>query len=283
MSGRATLRARWSKVSLPNKLTVGCTSTIMVATIWYAFSAHHQWTTMASQLSQMKETSTQTNRLICATQQLANAAKSQAESSSAEAGAMRSLADAAQKQSKALSGQVALLRAQVVGTFGIALATGFYVVPEALRVQIFRPDGLPMPDTRVRARDIDISLTVTIKNVFDGAIIDGPSPFKHHWQTMPARQAIDWDIRLPHFDPEMYQAIQDRLERFLVIEGKFDYDNGFGDHFPTDICVGYFGYEDKRFTIGRQPVPCEYLSAELPEAIKKKQEHEAQAAAEQKR
>jgi hypothetical protein len=50
MSSPQPFLARWKKVSLPNKLTVGCTFVIAVSTVWYAVTAHHQLESMKAQL-----------------------------------------------------------------------------------------------------------------------------------------------------------------------------------------------------------------------------------------
>jgi hypothetical protein len=54
MNQQQSLWTRWNKVSLPNKLTVGCTFIIAIATCFYTWFAYHQWRIMAGQLNQMQ-------------------------------------------------------------------------------------------------------------------------------------------------------------------------------------------------------------------------------------
>jgi hypothetical protein len=62
MSQPQSFRARWLKVSLPNKLTVLCTAIIAVATVWYAIVAHWQLLTMSEQLRHSAEMLAETKR-----------------------------------------------------------------------------------------------------------------------------------------------------------------------------------------------------------------------------
>jgi hypothetical protein len=55
MTPPQTLRTRWKRVSLPNKLTVLCTFIIAIATVTYAFIASQTLTTMGGQLSAISE------------------------------------------------------------------------------------------------------------------------------------------------------------------------------------------------------------------------------------
>ncbi len=101
MNKSPSLRARWRKVSLPNKLTVFCTFIIALATVWYAIVARQQWEAMTAQLDQIKSGSAQTDRLIAATKNLVTAAASQAESAAAQSGSMKDLAQRALAQATA--------------------------------------------------------------------------------------------------------------------------------------------------------------------------------------
>ena len=101
MSTSPPFRARWKRVSLPNKLTVICTAIIAGATAWYSLVAHRQWDAMKKQLTQMEGGSKQTATLITATQNLATAAKSQAESAAAQTTSMKALAERALSQATA--------------------------------------------------------------------------------------------------------------------------------------------------------------------------------------
>jgi hypothetical protein len=51
MSHTQSFTAKWNRVSLPNKLTVGCTFLITVATVWYAVTAQRQLKAMEDQLA----------------------------------------------------------------------------------------------------------------------------------------------------------------------------------------------------------------------------------------
>lgn len=113
MSQPHSLWARWLRVSLPNKLTVLCTLIIATATVWYAVTAHNQWSIMRGQLEQMQSGSAQTDRLIAETHALAQNAGKQAATGVEQTSKMAGMVDAANKQVSYLRDQLAVVQRQV--------------------------------------------------------------------------------------------------------------------------------------------------------------------------
>ncbi len=111
-----SLWLRWKKVSLPNKLTVGCTVAIAIATILYTAFAYGQWNTMAKQLEEMKGGSTQADQLIRETHNLADNAGKQAVNASEEVKKLDALVLATSKQAAATHDQLSIMQRQLHAT-----------------------------------------------------------------------------------------------------------------------------------------------------------------------
>jgi hypothetical protein len=124
---------------------------------------------------------------------------------------------------------------------------------------------------RVTAKDIEIVITVTDESLPSMKIIGKSQPFRRKIPFLTTRGSENYIIPFPILSAASLESASNKLDRLVMVEGQWRYDNGFGDVVRTNICYGYFGYNNTRY--GSQGFrECEFLRSALDEATRIKQE-----------
>jgi len=170
------IKRKADEASLADWEMVFFTFVLAATTVVFTVYAKRQWQAMSDQLTEMKSSGNDTRDLVNAT---------------------RDLADASKKQ-------VDLLRSQLVGSQGSMLSPRFYLRSEGTGIALDIGPALgsePFPGSRIRAKDVDISLIITTQELPSRKTLHRPITFHRHYPLI-GNSAVSETIPLPDLDPE---------------------------------------------------------------------------------